>query len=186
MSASPAAKNQRRRNLRAYQRELLERTREARAAPEQQNRLLAVQAGSEKFLLDLMQTGEVMTLPDLTKVPLTKPWFLGLTQCRGNLIGVIDLAGFIGKPIAPSAADKSDRLLVFASSLSLHCALRVTRVLGLMDLKNMKRQPPQPDAPDWASLHYHDSEGTRWSKLDLASLAQAPAFLDISLTIKTN
>lgn len=179
MPSSPAAKDQRRRKLRAYQRELVERTREARAAPEQQSCLLAVQAGSENFLLDLMQTGEVMAVSGLTLVPLTKPWFLGLTQCRGNLVGVIDLAGFIGKPVA--ALDKSDRLLVLASSLSLHCALRVSRVLGLIDLKNMQRQPAQPNAPDWAGIHYQDHEGVRWTELDLACLAQAPAFLDISL-----
>jgi twitching motility protein PilI len=177
MSATP--KNQRRRSLRAYQRELVERTRAARAEPDQQSKRLAVQAGQEKFLFDLTQTGEVMNLTGLSAVPLTKPWFLGLTQCRGNLVGVIDLAGFLGQPVA--APDKSDRLLIFASSLSVHCALRVSRVLGLINVSTMQRQPVPPDAPDWASLHYRDSQASRWTELDLAALVQAPAFLDISL-----
>lgn len=179
MPSSSAEKNQRRRSLRTYQRELVERTREARAAPDQQSRLLAVQAGSENFLFDLTQTGEVMNLSGLTRVPLTKPWFLGLTQCRGNLVGVIDLAGFLGKPVA--APDKSDRVLIFASSLSVHCALRVSRVLGLINVSSMQRRSAQPDAPEWVRMQYHDSEACSWTELDLASLAQAPAFLDISL-----
>lgn len=179
MPARSAEKNQRRHSLRAYQRELVERTHAARAATEQQSRLLAVQAGQENFLFDLTQTGEIMSLSGLTRVPLTKPWFLGLTQCRGNLVGVVDLAGFLGKPVASS--DQSGKLLIFASSLSQHCALHVSRVLGLIDVSTMRPQPAQPDAPEWARMQYHDSKACSWTELDLAMLAQAPAFLDISL-----
>lgn len=169
----------RRRNLRVYQRELLERTREARAERGQQRSRLAIQAGQEKFLLDLTQVGEVMSSSGMTAVPLTKPWFIGLTQCRGNLVGVVDLVGFLGKPV--DAHCKSDRLLIFADDLALHCAIRVTRVLGLIDISAMTMQPLQASAPDWASRRYVDGDGCSWTELDLASLAQAPAFLDVSL-----
>lgn len=181
IAAPRTANKQRRRNLRAYQRELIERTREACAARGQQCSWLAIQAGQENFLLDLTQVGEVMTLSGMTAVPLTKPWFMGLTQCRGNLVGVVDLVGFLGK--AADAPGKSDRLLVFASDLAVHCAIRVTRVLGLMDISAMTLQPLQADAPEWASQRYVDGNGSGsgWAALDLASLAQAPAFLDVRL-----
>ena len=176
---SKTANKQRRHNLRVYQRELIERTHEARAARGQQCSRLAIQAGQEKFLLDLTQVGEVMSLSGMTAVPLTKRWFLGLTQCRGNLVGVVDLVGFLGKPV--DAHGKSYRLLIFADDLALHCAIRVTRVLGLIDFSAMTLQPLQASAPDWASRCYLDGDGCNWTELDLASLAQAPAFLDVSL-----
>jgi hypothetical protein len=72
-------------------------------------------------------------------------------------------------------------VLIFASSLSVHCALRVSRVLGLINVSSMQRRSAQPDAPEWVRMQYHDSEACSWTELDLASLAQAPAFLDISL-----
>ena len=178
--AAPQTSNrQRRRNLRVYQRELIERTREARAMRGQQCNRLAIQAGQEKFLLDLTQVGEVMSSSGMTAVPLTKPWFIGLTQCRGNLVGVVDLVGFLGKPV--DAHCKSDRLLIFADDLALHCAIRVTRVLGLIDISAMTLQPLQADTAEWASRCYVDGDGCGWTELDLASLAQAPAFLDVSL-----
>ncbi len=178
IAAAHTINKQRRRNLRVYQRELIERTHEARAAHGQQRSRLAIQAGNEKFLIDLTQVSEVMSLSGMTAVPLTKAWFMGLTQCRGNLVGVVDLAGFLGKAV--DVPVKSDRLLIFAGDLALHCAIRVTRVLGLIDISAMTCQPLQASAPDWASRHYIDDDGCGWTELDLASLAQAPAFLDVS------
>lgn len=173
------ASRQRRRNLRTYQRELIERTREARAARAQPCSRLAIHAGQDKFLVDLTQVSEVMSLSGIRTVPLTKPWFMGLTQCRGNLVGVVDLRGFLGKPAA--APEKSERLLIFANDLALQCAIHVTRVLGLIDMSAMTLQPLQAGVPDWASRRYIDSDGADWTELDLAGLAQAPAFLDVSL-----
>lgn len=181
MSSLPTTlpeKMQRRRSLRAYQRELAERTRAACAAPARESSRLAVQAGQTNLLFKLNQTGEVLPLPALTRVAQTKPWFLGLTQCRGNLVGVIDLAGFLGQPVAAPA--QSDRLLIVASSLSVHCAMRVSRVLGLLDVSAMTLQPAQAGAPEWTGIRYRDSAAASWTELDLAALLQAPAFLDIS------
>ena len=39
--------------------------------------LLGVLAGSDHWLLTLPDSGEVVPLPPLTKVPLTHPWFVG-------------------------------------------------------------------------------------------------------------
>ena len=174
-----SAKSRRRQALWQFQRKLVERTRHAHGATDNKNSRLAVQAGSGYFLLALTQTGEVLPVSPLTTVPITKPWFLGLASSRGNLLGVVDLAGFFGMPIAPLT--KADRFLIFADSLSTHCALRVSRVLGLLDLSEMQPQTPLPATSGRAGPRYLDDDGRSWIELDLAAMAMDPAFLDISL-----
>ena len=173
-----SAKSRRRRRQWDYQRELVERTRLARAAPDQHARRLAIQVADQGLLIDLTQSEQILSVSTLVTVPLTKPWFLGLTSHRGKLIGVVDLAGFIGKPIA--AADSADRLIIFAASLSSHCALRVARVWGLTDISAMQCQPALADAPLWSGQSYRDAGSAVWTEINLAALVRDPAFLDIA------
>jgi hypothetical protein len=63
--------------------------------------LLGIQAGSDYWLLDLADSGEIVPLTPLTKVPLTKPWFAGIANIRGNLYSVVDLSAFLGKEARP-------------------------------------------------------------------------------------
>lgn len=174
-----SARNPRRRQRWAFQRELAERTRHAISLPHAPASQLAVEAGDQGLLFDLTQTGEVLPLTSLTSVPLTKSWFLGLSASRGNLIGVVDLAGFLGGPVAPRS--KSDKILVCAEALGLRCALRVSRVVGLSDIHAMTPQIVPPGAPAWLVRRYVDQEARSWTELDLTALAKAPAFLHICL-----
>ncbi len=172
------AKSRRRRRQWDYQRELVERTRLARATPDQRARRLAIQVADQGLLIDLTQSEHILSPSALVTVPLTKPWFLGLTSYRGKLVGVVDLAGFIGKPIAP--ADQANRLIIFAASLASHCALRVARVWGLTDISAMQSHPAVAGAPLWAGKAYRDADSAIWTELDLAALVRDPAFLTIA------
>src|SRR5881392_1220105 len=80
----------RRARLRQYQVQLLERMQAARNNSGARVNQLGVQIGAERYLLDLTQAGEIVALGQLTAVPLTQPWYLGLCNIRGNLVGVID------------------------------------------------------------------------------------------------
>ena len=51
---------------------------------------LGVQAGDDKWLIDLSDSGEIVQAPKLTAVPLTRPWFAGIANIRGSLHAVAD------------------------------------------------------------------------------------------------
>ena len=91
-------------SLRDVQQDLVERIKGA-ADQSSSGARLGVQAGAANFLLHLEEAGEVLPLPQVTSVPLTKPWFLGLANIRGNLHSVIDLSLFIGGEPTPRRAD---------------------------------------------------------------------------------
>ena len=146
VNAAPLDAKIRRRHQRwAFQRALAERTFSVRGAVDNPSRRLAVEAGDARFLLDLIHTGEVLSMPPLTSVPGTQAWF-------------------------------------FAASLSVYCAMRVSRVTGLTDIAAMTPEPALQRAsatPGWVGMRYRDAQACLWTELDLAALAQDKNFLDI-------
>src|SRR5688500_17550495 len=61
-----------------------------------------VRSGAENCLIEMSLAGEIGSLPDIAPVPWTRPWYRGLSNVRGRLIGVVDLLHLMGRePLAP-------------------------------------------------------------------------------------
>lgn len=174
--ANPARQD-RRQALREFQRQLVERTQRACSGSSSAQMRLAVQAGEQSILLDIAHTAEVIPYEGIERVPHTCAWFLGLINCRGRLTGVIDFSGFLGHPIRP--AQDADRLLVLSDTLAVPCALRVSRVTGMVSLSSFSTQPRPLDEPPWVSSIHVDREARTWRLLDLSLLVGDPVFLDV-------
>ncbi|HEU5435497.1 MAG TPA: chemotaxis protein CheW, partial [Telluria sp.] len=126
----------RRNRLRDYQSQLLAKMQAARADTSIHKRYLGIGIGDTRYLLDLIEAGEIVPPSPVTAVPLTQSWYLGLASIRGSLVGVIDLAAFVGRgetALAPEA-----RLVTFAPALGFNCALRASRVYGLRQAADMR------------------------------------------------
>ncbi|ALK98855.1 type IV pili signal transduction protein [Massilia sp. WF1] len=169
-SLDPAA---RRARLRQYQEELLERMQAARTGSGRRTHQLGVEIGGERYLLDLLEAGEIVPVPALTTVPLTQPWYLGLANIRGSLVGVVDLARFFGAQGAQDGAPAGPaaRLVTFAPGLGLPCGFLAARVHGLRQAADMRPQDGRLVDPD----------GNAWTPLALAALAQDERFLQVGL-----
>jgi twitching motility protein PilI len=164
----PAA---RRTRLRQYQEELLERMQAARTGSGARTHQLGVEIGGERYLLDLLEAGEIVPVPALTSVPLTQPWYLGLANIRGSLVGVIDLARFFGLPDNAATSGSAARLVTFSPSLGMPCGFLATRVHGLRQAADMTPQDGR----------LVDADGNAWTPLALAALAQDERFLHVGL-----
>ena len=81
--------------LRDLQSRLAERLQAARTEPVAKS-WLAVECGSRGFLFPLKEAGEIFALAPMVPVPHSHRWFLGVSNLRGHLHGVVDLAGFLG------------------------------------------------------------------------------------------
>lgn len=168
----------RRTRLREFQAQLVERMQTARNSEAGQASQLGVLIGDSRWLLDLQSAGEIVSAHGITPVPLTQPWYLGLINIRGNLVSVIDFAGFQGG--AKTAIDKDSRIVAFSPSLGFNCGLLVSRVLGLRNVTEM-RAHEAGEADAWVGRRYLDQEAHVWSELDLASVIQQPGFLQVGL-----
>lgn len=164
---------ERRSRLRVYQEQLLEKMQAARSGAGASVAQLGLEISGARFLVDLVEVGEIVAPVPLISVPLTQPWYLGLANVRGSLLGVVDLARYLGEDASPFDIDTAaaPRLVVFAPALGLNCALLASQVFGLRQAGAMER--------DGNALR--DADGNTWTPLSLAALAQEDRFLDVGI-----
>jgi twitching motility protein PilI len=167
----------RRTDLRKFQEELSRRIASADSAVSAARRL-AFRAGTASWLVALPDAGEVLPVPALTSVPLTRAWVRGLANVRGNLFTVVDLAAFLGD--RPTPASPRNRLLLVGQRHAMNSALLVDLVLGLRDVSALAPRPADASAESWIKATYADGEGTQWRELDVPALLQASHFLDVA------
>jgi twitching motility protein PilI len=162
-------------SLRDYQRDLAERL---RAAENSHNvSMLALQVGEQGWLVDLGDASEVIPVPPITPVPLTKPWFKGVTNIRGNLFSVVDFPAFLGATPVNVAAES--RLLLIGDRFRMGSALLVDRSLGLRNPTQLTARPKSSQA-SWVKGEYVDQEGRIWQELDVPQLVQQQDFLAVA------
>lgn len=165
-----------RQSLREFQERLATRL-AAGAAEQQAAGLLGFESGGERWLVALSDAGEIVSLPPLTAVPLTRPWFAGIANLRGNLHAVTDLAAFGGGEPTPRTANA--KLLLIGTRHGNNAALLVERSLGLKNEALFAVPENDDHAPPWARSVRADTEGRRWRQLDVGELLAAPEFMQI-------
>ena len=166
-------------DLRTFQQELTTRLAAKTAAQVESSRLGLSCAGG-RWLIRLGDAGEVITVPTVVAVPLTRPWFLGVANIRGNLFSVVDFSAFLGHEPTPMSG--MTRLIVFgARAGDINAGIVVNRVLGLRNVAELAPAANAADAPEWHAQRWMDGDGNAWQEIDLARLAHDPAFLQVGV-----
>ena len=164
--------------LHDYQAMLARRLRDARNLPAVDS-YLGVLVGQRSWLLPLMDTGEVLEMRAPAAVPLTHPWYRGLVNARGNLVGVIDFGMFCGE--GPTPVQPGSKIVVLSRQVERACGIIATRVTGLRHAADLSL--PHGDTPasvadrGWEGRHFADRDGRAWQVLNIRALLDAPAFL---------
>lgn len=161
-------------SLREFQERLVRRLADAQSAPRRD--LLGLLAGGDQWLVDLADAGEILPVPPLTPVPLTRAWFRGLANVRGTLYGVIDLAAFRGRALTPHTGGA--RLVLIGARHSANCALLVSGTAGLRSPDDFDPQALPPELPVWVTQRLHDLHGRDWWRIDVTRLIGHPEFLE--------
>lgn len=171
-------------SLREFQAGLVERLTSA-ARGETSRALLGVMTGRDYWLLNLSDAGEIVPLPPLTAVPLTKSWFVGMVNIRGMLYSVVDFSAFLGGE--PTQLNNDARLLLIGARHGVNSALLVSRTLGLKNPETLEAVPAGGDvtepAQPWIGEQFRDTQGnppTTWRMLLVKPLLAHADFLDIA------
>jgi purine-binding chemotaxis protein CheW len=114
---------------------------EAGAVPVPEIELLAFRLGTEEYALLVEQVREVIKLWEITSVPNTPDYVLGVLSLRGKVLPVIDLCKRLGLP--PGARDGRARIIVVSLD-DEETGLIVDRVTGVVRLLP-KDVRPAPD-----------------------------------------
>ena len=140
---------------------------------------LGLLIGNRRLLVDLAEAGEIIALPPvIAPVPLTRDWFLGVTNLRGSLFTVVDLRRFAGE--GTTEMGKETRLLSLAPTLGFNVTLVVSKMLGLRNTASMTAMVDNDAASggaSWLGNSYADADGHTWRELSLSRLVANPDFL---------
>jgi len=165
-------------SLREFQQSLAQRLREAQAATEQSSRL-GVQAGESYWLLKLDETDEVLPLPEISPVPLTQAWYLGLANVRGVMANVVDFGAFLGSETTTRTPDC--RLVLVAERYQSYSGLLIGRMMGLRNIQTLEALEASAgqEREAWVGGTYRDAEGRTWKELNMAALVANENFLNV-------
>lgn len=140
---------------------------------------LGIEAGSETWLVDLSDGGEIVQAPQLAPVPLTRPWFAGIANIRGNLHAVTDFSVFRGG--SPTPQNASTRLLLIGAKHGSNAALLVSRMLGLKNPDDFTAEAASGEDPPWCAQRFSDTHGNIWRKLSVRELLADQDFMNIGV-----
>lgn len=145
---------------------------------------LAVEAAEKKYLFPLEQSGEIFAWAGIQPVSYTQSWFLGVAGLRGDLCGVVDLAGFVngqGSGKRSELARTESRLVSLNSALEVNCVLLVDKLAGLRKQEDfIDFSAPKPDDHAFYGNLYVDRNGASWQEINLQLLARHVDFLTIA------
>jgi twitching motility protein PilI len=161
-------------SLREFQQRLAARLTQAQSGQIASH--LAVEVGQRRLLLPLAESGEIASNLNVQPLPHAKPWFLGVTVLRGQVVGVVDLAVMLGERQQPTP---SGTFVALAENLEVNCLLRVDRLAGLRSLEQFKAGDSGQGGRGTLGRLFHDAQGAVWEELSLAQLARDEQFLQI-------
>lgn len=138
---------------------------------------LAARVGKQNWLFDLNDISEIIEMPACINVPLTQQWFLGVSNVRGRLYTVVDLAAYARTGNLNRL--KLNRLLLTHPRFGSPVALLVEQALGLRDVNQM-RTFNQTNSETWQGATYQDDDDHLWHQIKLEQLVTDPNFQTVS------
>jgi twitching motility protein PilI len=159
-------------SLREFQQSVIARL-QAGSQAGQRASTLGVQIGDGYWLVEMSDISEVLPVPSVTEVPLTRRWFWGVANVRGNVYSLVDMADFL--EYGETAREGGSRALLISPRYGFSTGLVVSRVLGL---RNAHEWPSREQ--DGQVIHT-DDQGQVWRKLDMSALLKQPQFLQIEM-----
>ena len=137
------------------------------------NQVVRFRIGKEAFGVEIGSVQEIVTVPEITKVPDTPDFLEGIINLRGKIVSVIDLRKRLR--LDGAARDKKNRILVSEISGRV-VGLIVDEVSEVLKLAHDRIEPP-PDLVNSAGVEYITGVGKIDDKiillLDLGKILSA-------------
>lgn len=135
-----------------------------------------------RFVTPIGQVAELLEVPPATRLPGVHPWVVGLSNVRGRLLPLFDLAMFYGGKLA--GLRKQHRVLVVETD-NLYSGLLVDRAFGMQHFPADSFTEAGDDLPEalepYTQGAYQDSDGNSWYVFNVAALVEEPRFFNAAM-----
>jgi twitching motility protein PilI len=134
----------------------------------------------QKFVAPMGEVGEILQTPRVTKVPGVRNWMLGVSNIRGRLVPILDLAGLLGVP--SKASWRTRRVLVIGQGQQQN-GLLVDAVLGMQQFPTHLMSNQMNVESNYATFVRggFEKDGVNWPIFSFTDLAQADEFLQVAV-----
>lgn len=168
----------RRTSLREFQMSVANRLRDLASRKTVASKL-GFQVGNENWIVNLVDVSEVIPVPQAMPVPLTREWFRGVANIRGNLYSIVDFAAFQGSDAV--AAGMERRVILLSDRQIAGSGLIISRMLGLRNPEQFTLDESGTAKAPWVKGVFRDPAGMLWRELDVAALVQDAGFLEVGV-----
>jgi twitching motility protein PilI len=142
---------------------------------------VAFQLGRNSLVTPLGEVVEILDFPELSTVPRTRPWMLGIANVRGNLLPVVDLNGYLYGTLTP-LTDKP-RVLVIDYN-GVYSGVVVDEVHGLRHFLDEEISEGDSGIDEFLqpySPHGYCRGDQTWGVFSLFALADTSQFLQAAV-----
>ena len=135
-----------------------------------------------QFVTPIGQVAELLEVPPSTRLPGVHPWVVGLSNVRGKLLPLFDLAMFYGGKLA--GLRKQHRVLVIETD-NIYSGLLVDRAFGMQHFPVDSYSEATDQLPEvlqpYTHGSYRDAAGGNWFVFNVAALVEEPRFANAAL-----
>ena len=134
-----------------------------------------------RLVIPLGEVLEILEFPELTRVPMTRPWVRGMANIRGSLLPVIDLNGYLSG--AATKITNRTRVLVIDHN-DVFTGLVVDEVLGIKHFMNDEFVSNEAIVDEvlgpYTQTGFQSGE-QYWGLFSLHALVEMPQFLQVAI-----
>ena len=143
---------------------------------------VAFMLGGEQLVAPLGDIAEVLSIPDITPVPLAKPWLTGVANVRGRLLPITNLVSYLG--LTPTQGRRINQKLLVIDQPKIFSGLQVDEVLGIQTFNQRQYEPiglpAESPLANYTHGRFRQNKQT-WYIFMPSFLTQDPRYLEAAL-----
>jgi len=137
--------------------------------------------GKDKLIADMTEVGEILDVPDFTKVPGVKSWVVGIANVRGSLLPIMDLRGYM---LGTDMQQRKRGRLIVIDYKGFSTGLLVDEIYGMRhffdeDQSEEKPQVNENVLPYIKSVYSRENES--WPVFSFEAMAKDERFSLVAL-----
>ncbi len=137
--------------------------------------------GEDKLIADMKEVGEILDVPEFTRVPGVKSWVVGIANVRGSLLPIMDLKGYV---LGADMQQRGRGRLIVINYQGFDTGLLVDEVYGMRhffdeDKSNEKPHVHKNISPYIKNMYSRDDES--WPLFSFERVTKDERFFQAAL-----